>query len=428
MQDKKILELKESPIFNLSLSSKELFHSNLLAWIAEDKETCNLFVSILRLFGLEENLAKQYAEGIRNGKYAVQREYNNFDFCICEYQETPSSSNQNKTKTLGKIVLILENKFKSIPNEQQLKKYQEKVSSINEAVAKSDPRCHFVLLSLSETKHGIRSVLTDAKKCASSNQLGDIEWKFVTYKDYAKLITETVKSKSNYKELLLSDYAHYIEIICEYLEKELPANILAEKWVSILSPRPELIDIRMNDVWQKLIVNDIATHLCKELKWNCEFGIDAENFINECVNLGKVNVGTGFTRGTGLIEAKIKIEDNCLFGIQIQNGYYKRLLETTKKRSPKTTFESVLNRIDGIFCANGKIWQNPDNLNIFNPDDLIYPIRHRKGKILDGFGGYGTTFICQSKKIASDTSVEDVLKSIINDINKVASKLGIPTT
>ena len=32
-------ELQNNPIFQLSLSSKELFHSNFLAWLAEDKNT-----------------------------------------------------------------------------------------------------------------------------------------------------------------------------------------------------------------------------------------------------------------------------------------------------------------------------------------------------------------------------------------------------
>lgn len=39
--------LQNNPIFQLSLSSKELFHSNFLAWLAEDKNTQALFKKIL---------------------------------------------------------------------------------------------------------------------------------------------------------------------------------------------------------------------------------------------------------------------------------------------------------------------------------------------------------------------------------------------
>ena len=79
-----IKKLKKSPMFNLSLSSKELFHSNFLAWIAEDEDTKELFESILELFGLEKETAQDYAKGIRDSHYIVKREYHNFDFCICE--------------------------------------------------------------------------------------------------------------------------------------------------------------------------------------------------------------------------------------------------------------------------------------------------------------------------------------------------------
>ena len=79
-----ITDLKNSPMFHLSLSSKELFHSNLLAWLAEDPDTKDLFVEVLKLFDLEDLRAIDLADGIRNDTYMVLREYKNFDFCICE--------------------------------------------------------------------------------------------------------------------------------------------------------------------------------------------------------------------------------------------------------------------------------------------------------------------------------------------------------
>ncbi|MBQ5706558.1 MAG: hypothetical protein IIV73_08105, partial [Bacteroidaceae bacterium] len=64
-----ITDLNNSPMFHLSLSSKELFHSNLLAWLAEDPDTRELFVKVLNLFGLENEQAIDLADGIRKGKY-----------------------------------------------------------------------------------------------------------------------------------------------------------------------------------------------------------------------------------------------------------------------------------------------------------------------------------------------------------------------
>lgn len=98
--------LKSSPMFHLSLSSKELFHSNFLSWIG------NL---------AKENGGKEY-EAFKNimkncfgydlpEKWEVKREYKNLDFCII--------ADDN-------IAFVLENKVKSMPRKEQLDEYAEK--------------------------------------------------------------------------------------------------------------------------------------------------------------------------------------------------------------------------------------------------------------------------------------------------------------
>ena len=113
-------------MFHLSLSSKELFHSNLLAWLAEDPDTKDLFVEVLKLFGLEDLQAKKLADGIRGNEYMVLREYKNFDFCICEKLKNWKEDSEEEYVP-GRVVLVLENKFKSIPYEVQLKGYEDAV-------------------------------------------------------------------------------------------------------------------------------------------------------------------------------------------------------------------------------------------------------------------------------------------------------------
>ena len=114
-------------MFHLSLSSKELFHSNLLAWLAEDPDTRELFVVVLKLFGLENSQAEKLADGIRGNEYMVLREYNNFDFCICEKLKNWKEKPGEEEYVPGRVVLVLENKFKSIPYETQLKGYEDAV-------------------------------------------------------------------------------------------------------------------------------------------------------------------------------------------------------------------------------------------------------------------------------------------------------------
>lgn len=90
----KIIELKSSPIFNLSLSSKELFHSNFIAWICDNypNEFGNILIN-------KFNLDVECKEII-----STKREAKNLDLII-EFKS---------------IKLIIENKVKSVPNKDQL--------------------------------------------------------------------------------------------------------------------------------------------------------------------------------------------------------------------------------------------------------------------------------------------------------------------
>lgn len=70
--------LQNNPIFQLSLSSKELFHSNFLAWLAEDKNTRGIFNQLMQVW-LNDPIWE-----FKEEEMMVKREYKNFDFCICQ--------------------------------------------------------------------------------------------------------------------------------------------------------------------------------------------------------------------------------------------------------------------------------------------------------------------------------------------------------
>ena len=103
MAKKTVIEaLKKSPMFQLSLSSKELFHSNFLYWIWNISPA--LFKDIINEL-LGHNSSKTWPD-----KYSVKREYNNYDLCVVDSIDT--------------VKLVIENKVKSIPNLKQLKAYK----------------------------------------------------------------------------------------------------------------------------------------------------------------------------------------------------------------------------------------------------------------------------------------------------------------
>lgn len=460
--------LRNSPMFQLSLSSKELFHSNLLAWLAEDPDTRDLFVEVLKLFGLEDLRAIDLADGIRKDKYMVLREYNNFDFCICEKLKNWKEDSEEEYVP-GRVVLVLENKFKSIPYEAQLKGYEEKVEDLNEEGMKNKKKswywkennvmpqkwsdkfykgepidkvgCHFVLLTLNKEVCG----LNVGQNCKFGN------WHVVSYKEYAQklLADETIKNFKHeiiLKHDIIRDYAGYVDKFCDCIYSKLnnlkPDVLLKKKWKEVLCPDPDLRAIRMDDIWQKLVANIILKQLriagegkvvTKDEYY--KLGLKVEDFLGGS-GTGEVVVATGFSRGSGIIDMKIHIGDECLFGVQIQNGLYKRFLEASKKQvetDEKTRilfYEKKLEKFKNLNLFRYKTSQWIDAVNNVLTGDVSPKAKKngtfKKGNAgLEGFGGYGKTFLAQWKYIDKDATVEDVINHIIEDCLNVKKNVKI---
>ena len=81
-------------------------------------------------------------------------------------------------------------------------------------------------------------------------------------------------------------------------------------------------------------------------------------------------------------------------------------------------FTNALN--SGLF--NSKFDYKPctwidSNPNIFVTPQVIHPSSNHVCKAgLKGFGGYGITFVCQSKVIDTNSSISDVVNAIVDDI------------
>lgn len=97
-----INKLKKSPIFNLSLSSKELFHSNFLSWLAENynEEFGHIFIEYLKDKPTKSSRIKD-----------IKREKKNIDLSFTYIENSQE--------------LLIENKIKSIPYVEQLIKYSK---------------------------------------------------------------------------------------------------------------------------------------------------------------------------------------------------------------------------------------------------------------------------------------------------------------
>ena len=119
--------LRKNPMFRLSMSSLELFHSNFLEWLFDlDHE------AFLKCFGLKVN---------NSSTYTIKREYH--------LGTTPVNGKNKQWVTdiavfeNGNLILVIENKIKSTPSKGQL----ENQSKESDKKAKG---CKKVLLSLFE--------------------------------------------------------------------------------------------------------------------------------------------------------------------------------------------------------------------------------------------------------------------------------------
>lgn len=212
-----INQLKQSPLFNLSLSSKELFHSNFLAWFFEqNRPVASDFFSRKTKFPLGEL------------KY-VKRENRNMDLVL--YFE--NNSTQQSTS------IAIENKIKSIPQKPQLEGYKKNVN-------------HLYVLSIYEPQNFE-------------------DYDFIHYKEIAKLVQRKCKpGEADYLSELYKDYSGFISSLLR----------LTKEWQSMekfdfhsnYNPGNEknnyhkLREIRIHDLYHKVKYNQFVQLLFEATK------------------------------------------------------------------------------------------------------------------------------------------------------------------
>lgn len=364
MNDSFVEKLKGNAIFQLSLSSKELFHSNFLAWLAEDENTRNIFNQIMR------NWLNDPTWNFDKNQMMIRREYKNFDFCICERipqkqeekndEEDDDSSEKDKA---GSIIFVLENKFKSIPYEEQLKRYHKKILDINGEFAKSHTReelkkkltkeivknnqeiirkyfskTKYVLLNLAtgllaeQTKKDNTEASSYIETTVNSDLIYDSEvvnakWHIVTYADYAACLKDAIQNDENWKDEkgkdvqnkkfyteLINKYCEFIQIFSTHINAGLNAIKFddSSNWSILCNDDNGFQELRCNDIWQKLVMHKCAQHLISKigkLKFDIDFNSSDKHIWEEEKkgNKDKLYIGIGFYHGEAFLEYKYRL-------------------------------------------------------------------------------------------------------------------------
>lgn len=213
-----IASLNANPIFKMSLSSKELFHSNFWEWLFKRNiQYVHVFFPTLAFIKNED----------------IKREQNNRDITLWQ----------------SKKAYVIENKLKSLPNKEQLIKYQKDLG----------------------TKFGggiITGIITPTFLDSTPG------WEFFSYQRIGRkirYIAEIIETNTFERELIIR-YADMIVQLADLIESTLENE--QEKW-ALKKAQAYSKDIRMDDILLKLKANELCNYASNpcNLKANRKEGI-----------------------------------------------------------------------------------------------------------------------------------------------------------
>ena len=370
-------ELKASPMLYLSGASKELFHSNFLYWLG-----VNYRDSFQELMTKMCCINAPWPEG-----WTIQREHKHLDLCVT-YKEA--------------AFVIIENKVKSLPDLMQLRRYEQ-------VYANHDNGCTYVVLSLVKDFPGHEYLDENTR------------WQIHHYDELAQMISDCCPDS-----IISLEHRPYIRDYCQYVRN---LSMMAEEWrideqESILSQCDNLRELRLNDINEKVRYAQIAALLAEKLRTVLVKDTDEERVVlgmsntdvilrrgredadeilsfygcPEAKSFGQVFIGSGMSHGVGLVEAKVKIADDCCLVIQVQGNHYCHAMER-----------------ENIFENSGKL----SMLQILFMNFGIGGLKDKLAEADSEICHYKTDFVYRWQKILPSHTVADIIDAMSTDIMEI---------
>ena len=368
-------ELYQNPMFRISLGSKELFHSNFLAflWDCDKQAFLNMINDLLpkdNKINVSELLGK---EGL-----TIYREKENLDLCICHTENNKEC-----------IDIIIENKVKSIPYIEQLDEYRQTAAKHQD---KDSTAVTYILLTLATEFPNKEAIDSDRK------------WNIITYDQLVKALQQYYP-KNNIEPRLQQYVADYTDFI-----NKLSALQIVDKFNDEPFHNPAIIEAyhktKLSDLYLKqrgsyficLLLNKITeaqnnNRLGKiEVKWGAKSQASGKNVV-EHQNNTIIYLASGMNRGKSTITIQIyPKESQSSYALQIEGNQYRHMFIQSgliAKRSTKV--EQYLNTMP--FFAQDQLpkliqedWQGRGDFNQYQPDCLYKYVTFEKttgGQMLD---------------------------------------------
>lgn len=311
-----INELKKSPIFNLSLSSKELFHSNFIAWICDNYPS--EFGSLLTY---------EFKFDAQNKKIiSTKREAKSLDLII-EFENRK---------------LIIENKVKSAPDKQQLIKYK----------SENNPDDIYILLSLIQPNF----------------DLDEIGWCLFNYKSLSKLLKKLKDKISNdYHKSIIYDYSNFINILYD-LNKIMEIDFNNDFFDFYGEKHKLFQSVRLHDLYLKSsydrLIYEIQAYLKSKID-NYEI-ILGKRYSHE-INRNQIVISTTIVNGKGVVNIDYSNEDEIIYGIMLDGNRYNQYIHAWGNNT-----KNIIETADMI--QSNKKWFVFNNI----PIEEVYPKKGKK--------------------------------------------------
>ena len=261
--------LQAEPLFHMSLGSKELFHSNVIAWFASKYP-----------YAAGAVLGPWAGKESSSTRHRISREKRHLDLLIELPQHRP---------------LVIENKVFSMPDEQQLERYAEASCSELEGPLS------LVLLSLAQPGwqdgryRGVHGT-----------------WRHFGYEELREGLVESIGAVTQSDQYDGDTLHHYCELVRLLLELRNLVGIQDEREQIALPPcvSAGLEPARVADHAQKFRMHQIGARLRTRL------AAEGEGATVKCE----------FTSGGPLIEAFVPLTGDDKIGWQFQSGQFRLVL------------------------------------------------------------------------------------------------------
>lgn len=352
--------LRNNLLFNLSLGSKELFHSNLLSGlfgmkvengIEFSKELISkLFLNKIQCSKVDLNQI-QFIDPSREEKSLdlILRLYNKESDNLSKEELDEKMPADNREKPI--LTIVIENKLKSIPNKNQLKLYEGKIKNENTV---------YFLLSLIELKKDKNSI-----------------WNHINYENVHTSLKETlnefkhklpvIDSKIKFKDYI-EEYLLFLSLLLALKSslKTTTEDNLAftniEKFNGINFKK-----LRLHDLLHKIKYERIKEFILENLsnEFNDEKYSIVVNSNKRTFDTKSIYLGTNFTHGSGLVDLKLltfSCKEICHFlVIQLQSNHLRYASEI--KHSKDVDETTILETHKEILSLIYDEWLMNDKFN-----------------------------------------------------------------